>query len=437
MGYRRARSKSLESEDDEVKELRAKIQKMQHAHLTFEDRGQKLYSLTTESYRNATRRASEEARKSLPVGEKIQPRFTGLPVELVENIAIRLPAEIFAQLRLSCKTLEVKTRYYFAKKYFISRVVKPEWESIRRLIMIMNSPELGSVVRDVTIDAFPRSPYDGHHLRRHSSPLGVYHLQNLSSLLFRLFDKIPMLRGLNFRAIASPVGTTLETRFGHSKECSVGVLESALDALASSGTPITSLGLGHPDSDCFFHLPDLHVSKLAASASLARLFQNITTLDLAFLTAPGDASNTLSRFLNMTPSVRDLALFFKNVQADPAVRLPNSLHAFHDVAVSADLRNLVNVGLTGIQTPTTEGLRAFLGRSKETLKTVRIVDVQLRERPERRLKAFLGEELALEEARVSGSRVGRRRCWAGDLRLERGVWRDFVVGGGAGDGDEE
>lgn len=320
MVYHRGRSKSLESEDEKVKQLRAKIQKIQHADCTFENRGQDLYSLVTESHRNAIQ-ASEDAAASiisctrLPCEDKFQPRLTGLPVELVENIAIRLPLEDLANLRLSCNTLKVKIGYHFAKKYFTSRVVKPEWDSIRRLIIIMNNPEFGSVVRDIAVDTCPRSPFNPtptfqrpnygvpvyrRRLHQDSLPPNVFDLHNLSSLLSRLFDKIPRLRSLNFRVFGSSIDTP-QTRLSGGRECSVDILESALNALVSSGRHINSLSLGNYDSDCFFHLPSLNVNKLAASATLASIFKNITTLELAFLTSPDDISDIPSSLLNMTP----------------------------------------------------------------------------------------------------------------------------------------
>lgn len=61
-----------------------------------------------------------------------------------------------------------------------------------------------------------------------------------------------------------------------------------------------------------------------------------------------------------------------------------------------------------------------------------MVGVQLREHPDWKLKAFLKEELDLEEARLSGSAGGYRLCWSGDLKLERGIWKDLKVRNEAG-----
>lgn len=444
MVYNRARSRSLESEDDEVKRLRAKIQKIQHADLTFEDRGRELHRIITDSHRNPTKATGEASssiinRKGLPQGESFQPRLTGLPVELVENIAIRLGLESLRQLRLSNKTLKVKTGYHFLKSFFTSRVVKPEWESIRRLIMIMNHPDLGSAIRDITVDVSLRhfapapasqhrnygAPVSSRRMRQIGPSVGSLNSQNLSSLLFRLFDKIPMLRSLNFR-------------FSRGRECSAHVLESALDALASSGRLISSLSLGDYDSKCFFRLPELNHNNFTASTTLARIFKHITSLQLSFSTGTElhmdvFASNKISKFpsqlLNMTSNVQNLTVSFpsrSSYQADNRL-LAGCYHTFQDFATSTDLTKLVNVEFNGFLMPKTHDLRAFLSRSKTTLKKVRIMNVALGEHPDKKLKSFLQEELTLTEARVTGSTGMGRRCWTGDLKLERDVWIELEV----------
>lgn len=140
------------------RQLPAKVQKIQRADITFEDCGQKLHKLLTEPHRKAKGLAekalySKTSRKGLVPGEIFQPRLTGLPVELIDNIAIRLDVKFLGNFRLTCKTLKVKIAHHFLKEYLISRVVKPEWDSIRRLLMILDHPGIGSAVRDATIDA--------------------------------------------------------------------------------------------------------------------------------------------------------------------------------------------------------------------------------------------------------------------------------------------
>lgn len=102
-------------------------------------------------------------------------------------------------------------------------------------------------------------------------------------------------------------------RIGHGKECSVYVLESALDALASSGRWISSLNLGNYGSDCFFYLPSLDANILTSGKLLSRIFKGSTILKLGFYD-PKRATNAISDFpsqlLKMTPQVQNLTLSF-------------------------------------------------------------------------------------------------------------------------------
>ncbi|TID21022.1 hypothetical protein E6O75_ATG05787 [Venturia nashicola] len=82
----------------------------------------------------------------------------------------------------------------------------------------------------------------------------------------------------------------------------------------------------------------------------------------------------------MTPNVQNITVSFKDIDVDPLLRKfadPCPLYAFHDIATSATLTALVDVELIGIHMLATDGLRAFLPRSKTTLKRVRFMVVQL------------------------------------------------------------
>lgn len=419
-------------------QLRSKIQKIQQSDLTFEEKGQQLYSVITESHRSAAQPKDEAAsstasRKGLPPREIIQPRLTELPVELIENVAIRLDLPSLKDFRLSCNTLKAKSGHYFRRRFFTTRVVRPEWDSLRTLMMILNG-DLGSTVRDIVIDAHAQDrrspgyrplaapirsrgvPYSSRQLSRVSSTNSRTSSQHLSMLFGRTFEKIGFLRSLSFRAFKM----SSQVPILYSKECSVNVLEETFKALALSATSISSLTLGtgrSHDYDAWFRLVDLHTEILTADKNLARVFRNIHTMTLGLGVGnppTGIVSEFPSKLLNMTPNLKNLELAIGSHSS------PDCLAAFTDIAASTSLTKLVKVDLCSMEL-TTQSLRTFLSASVGTMRKVQVIDVEMRENPDEALKTYLKDELALDEARLKNLFTGVQ-VWIADARLVGGAW---------------
>lgn len=70
-----------------------------------------------------------------------------IPVETVHLIAAYLPIDDLCALRLTCRDMNAKTLGWFARRYFRTRYVMLERESLNTLIRISGHPRLGPEVR--------------------------------------------------------------------------------------------------------------------------------------------------------------------------------------------------------------------------------------------------------------------------------------------------
>src|SRR4051812_15133322 len=76
-----------------------------------------------------------------------------LPTEIVENIVYRLPLPAFGALRLSCRTLQLKSTHVFKQRFFRQRTVKLAWGSLQKLLAILHNDTLRPMLQHLIIKA--------------------------------------------------------------------------------------------------------------------------------------------------------------------------------------------------------------------------------------------------------------------------------------------
>jgi len=309
-------------------------------------------------------------------------------------------------------------------------------------MVILNHQELGSAVRDLVIDASARDrrspghrslaapihsrgvPYSSRRISRASSTNNSSSSQRM--LFSRVFEKITLLRSLSVRAC--PLKFPLPTTTSRPTECPVTVLDETLDALAMSAKSISSLtlGTGHSHNyDSWFRLCDLHTDILTTDPTIARVLKNINTMELGFgaeISAIGTVSKFPSQLLNLTSNLKNLEL---SIMPYGHHQSSACLEVFADIAASTSLTKLVKVDICATEL-TTQSLRAFLSASKNTLRKVRIIDVEMQENPEA-LKMYLNQGLTLDEAKLENIYHVNHEVWIEKASLMGGVWVQPVM----------
>ncbi|KGO36916.1 hypothetical protein PEX1_021720 [Penicillium expansum] len=98
--------------------------------------------------------------------------FRHLPVELLQAIAFRLPAEDLCSFRLSCKSIYESTMYTFRCTFFEMIGTNLSLKGLERVEAIVNDSELAPHVRSLTVkfvDDFEDRLAEGLRWNRHSS----------------------------------------------------------------------------------------------------------------------------------------------------------------------------------------------------------------------------------------------------------------------------
>lgn len=312
------------AEDDGMNDLRGKIHEINSRYITHELRAAALRVLMTTKpnsglISNLSSTSSTKLRDKLPEVAVAAPRLEALPVELVENIARGLTVQDFAAFRLSTRTLHDKTNYAFTKQFFEKRVIDLEWQSLRRLAIILNHATLGRAIKHLVVmveeegrflrDAKPRNRY-GHFGEDYRNRGGNDSAQarSLQTILDRTLSRIPVLMSLEFRAT---------TAYSMSSQA----IAIAFAAIALSGTKIRSLRIGgqhDAERGIFFdHGGRLRTILTQENKSLRRSLESLTWLELSWTQETREPEcECTNSLLMLSPTVEVLVLWENKLETE-------------------------------------------------------------------------------------------------------------------------
>jgi hypothetical protein len=391
---------------DGMQEKRAKIHQIRDQCLTHEERGSRLCALMMESHRVAT--APKVSKATLPVKEFIAPRLEELPVELIENIAVNCNLETLRMFRKASPILGAKSRHYFQRRFYTHRTIKIEYESLRRLMNVLNSEDLGSCLQDLTIIATEREcegrnphfrpPY--HRQMRGTVRFGRQTVMgsqqptdsssnSLACLLDRIFSRINTLRSLRLVAPPYKMANLGPEDFRAPEDdqdlisLSDETLTMVIEAIASGSTQISQIELGSFDefARASFDLKGLNMTTFEAHRNGLKKLRSVKAMTFKFQVQARpefdhmgnlqewDARDTAGFplfLLGLSPRLEVLNLDLGAAQPGSA-----GCPAFEALSHGCKLTNLTQCTLYGCQPSIPD-----LGRFFRTCKSIKVIHLR-------------------------------------------------------------
>ncbi|KXS95058.1 hypothetical protein AC578_3888 [Pseudocercospora eumusae] len=164
------------------------------------------------------------------------PNLASLPEELLANVAVRLGADDLASLRLTCKSIEARVLYDFAKEYFEEKCFMFTTASLNCLLNISKSEKLRPHLRHVYFitASFPHRALDCSHascccswqptIRQREAYIEYMHDQERLrktkadlKLLTDAFTNLPALKALTFIDHLTALANETAQCYGYNK----------------------------------------------------------------------------------------------------------------------------------------------------------------------------------------------------------------------------
>jgi hypothetical protein len=316
MAMKRLREDAELPEDDGMYLLRREIQGIWWTFSKHEDRAAALRQIAMRGGRINNRGEPKPQRPCKPIiaEHNVEPKLRDLPVELVENIASYLDRRSFTELRLTGRAMRDGSNHAFLKRFFRTRTVMLEWESLRKLAVIVAQSGLRGAVKHIVflVEGDVRFLNDELSLQEveHAmdtpvppdwTPATCPKAKSWLYLLERSFSSLRELRGLTFRA---KEGYALSSH----------AIAMVFAAAASSGLKVQEMNLGGEDADrcgdfCDYRGRVGTVLK-RESSSLKRVFAGVKRLELLWYC--GDdvpACSMTNTLLPLTPNLETLVVW--------------------------------------------------------------------------------------------------------------------------------
>jgi hypothetical protein len=419
-------------ENDGNHHLRDRIQRICSNTATHEERGQQLRDLMTESYRKACEPPPPSKKQKLKVGlpemEKYAPRLQELPAELIEYIAVNLALKDFGHLRLVSRVLHRDSTPSFRKMFFARRNVRMEWESLRRLVNIVNDQHCGPALRHLTVDCEPPAPgppqlpYRGRAGRQvfnvprgrarpsyQPQPLLTSSSRRLQELLERAFSRIDRLQSLSLTSHPTSVveeqEVTVDEAWTLRRSLCYEHLALVFEAIAQGNTRISCLRVGgspNPKvmSFDYFRLSSLDRSTLSQNqVGLRRAFRDMTALEVVVWGSFHDTDQPepsrsrldfVVQLLSLTPNIHSFSLCL----GAPALHGGGSCEDMDELSRNVKLPRLEKCAMHSVRL-TTPILKRFLSASL-AIREVHLDRVFLSEEDTEGLYHLLGNEREIQ-----------------------------------------
>ncbi|KAF2415386.1 hypothetical protein EJ08DRAFT_684445 [Tothia fuscella] len=462
-------------ENDNRQQMRARIRNICDNASTHEERGKQLFEFMMEwreeggimvqedkGRRMAKGKGKEESMANvLPVKEKFEPRLQELPAELIEGIVEGLGLIDFGNFRLVSRGLRRDSWHAFRRIFFKKRIIRIEWESLRRFVNILNYEECGSALKELGIDCSDYAPsttaaavpsqqrhpgLPGRNrfrgVRREETRARAQVLSSpLLDLLQRGFSRVTALQSLVIETSSPKPRGLGKGALKKGQFCPLKQQWHSKDRTAR----IAHLSLGSAERFPFscFRSSNLDAALLTEGRNgLKRAFKDMKTLDLSLLLdsdgifglqhdySPSPGTTFPADLLKLTPNLHNLNLAFGPTgDAD-------ALETFDQLIQSGVKFPLLRTCRIHSLAVTVPGLKQLFSSCPSTLKEVHLTAVTIH--ASKNIDEFyqlFGNEIQIEKGEMHGMRLvnGRGACWIRDA-----VWvPEFPSGKWVEDRDDE
>ena len=297
-------------ENDSMTHLRRQVQQIMSSHSTHETCGLALRDLML------ARRRHGKAVQQLQEKKDIAPRLEELPTELLEGVATYLKKDAFGALRLGSRALRGRSEHLFLRRFFGTRTMRLEWESLKELAIVLAVPHLLGALKRAVFMLQAEDPYNSH-VDRPNRHLATYRIEAARTESVRTASVSYML-GYALGRITHPVDIELRCLQAGQRMSSLDI-SLVFANVASSSAKMSSLSIGGGPDGGYFNDRDECISTVLEldSTSLRRSFQTLKCIELSWTPGPRsryDDSETepcemTNPLLRLAPNLHELVIW--------------------------------------------------------------------------------------------------------------------------------